>query len=91
MFISLGSILTSFSSRHKIKNQINKITVAEVSEKIIKTIINSDIKIVWCRNNHILLKTKTSAAANEIKMREGYIKTELEKNNIQISSIKCVI
>ena len=91
MFISLNNILTGFTRRHKIKNQIDKITAAELSERIIKNIVSIDIKVVWCKDSCVLLKTKTSAAANEVKLKERRIKEELQKNNIRISSIKYII
>lgn len=91
MFISLGSVLSGFTNRHKIKNQIDKITTAEKSDRIIKSAINADIKIVWCRGGSILLKTKTSAAANEVRLMDARIKAEFKRNNIQISLIKCII
>ena len=91
MFISLNNILTGFARRHKIKNQIDKITASELSERIIKNMISTDIKVVWCKDNCVLLKTKTGAAANEVKLKERRIKEELQRNNIKISSIKCII
>jgi len=91
MFISLNNILTGFARRHKIKNQIDKITAAELSERIIKNMISTDIKVVWCKDGCVLLKTKTSVAANEVKLKERRIKEELQRNNIRISSIKCII
>jgi len=91
MFISLNNILTGFARRHKIKNQIDKITAAESSEMIIRSITNTDIKVVWCKDGCVLLKTKTSVAANEVKLKERRIKEELQKNNIRISSIKYII
>lgn len=91
MFISLGSVVAGFAARHKIKNQINRIGVVEASEKVIRNTINSDIRVVWCKNDCILLKTKTSAAASEVRLKDVFIKAELKKNNIFVASIKCII
>jgi len=91
MFVSLNNLLPGFARRHKIKNRIDKITTAELSEKIIKNIVGAEVKVIWREDYCVLLKTKTSAAANEIKLKEVRIKKELQENNILVSSVKCVI
>lgn len=91
MFIALNSLLNNFTKRHKIKNTVDKITAAELSERVIKSVIASDVKVVWCKDDRVLLKAVTGAAANEVRLKEPQIKKELQKNNIKVSSIRCII
>lgn len=91
MFISLQNILNQAVRRHHIEGKINTINARDISEKVIRDATKTNIKVLWCKNEVIMLKSGSGAAANEIKLKEQAIKKELQKNNLKISSIKCVI
>lgn len=91
MFVSLKSILSQAVRRHHIENKISAVNARDISERVICDAIKTKIKVLWCRNEVVLLKSRNSVVANEIKLKEWVIKKELKKNNIKVSSIKCII
>lgn len=91
MFIPLKGVLNKLIKQHNLTDKIDILNAHDVSADIIFNIVKSKVKVLYYKNQIILLKVINGVAANEIKLKELIIKKELQKNNIKVNIIKCVI
>lgn len=91
MFIPLKGVLNKLIKQHNLTDKIDILNARDVSADIIFNIVKSKVKVLYYKNQIILLKVINGVAANEIKLKELIIKKELQKNNIKVNIIKCVI
>lgn len=91
MFVSLQGVLNKSIRRYDLSGKIDALNTCDASVEIILGVIKSKVKVLQYKNQIILLKAANGTVANEIKLKELIIKKELQKNNIKVNIIKCVI